>query len=334
MKLFTTIGSLVFSLTLLTSCGGPAANAPANSSTGNANANAAKPAAAAPTKESLMEKEKAAHAGWASGDTKWFEENLSDKFVGYYNGARNSKADELKMIAGTKCEVKESKLDEEQMVKINDDVYAIVYRSTYDGECTAEGQKMKIPSPTRSASIWMREGDKWKAVYHGDTPIIDPTKPPPAPAKSEPKKAETAKTDEKKDEAPAKAAPSANTEALTKLHNAGWEAFKNRDAKWFNDNLSEGVAVVGPIGDVTVGKAENVKGWTETMKCEGITKVSFTDAIATAWSPAVEMITGVGTADGSCNGQKNGPIYQSSVYVKEGDGWKLAFMFESPKPSA
>jgi hypothetical protein len=66
------------------------------------------------------------------------------------------------------------------------------------------------------------------------------------------------------------------------------------------------------------------------MKCEGITSVKVTDGFASAISPTVEILTLKGTADGSCDGQKNGPLFQSAVYVKEGDAWKLAFMFESP----
>ncbi|HMQ02646.1 MAG TPA: nuclear transport factor 2 family protein [Pyrinomonadaceae bacterium] len=336
MKLLSTIGSLVFSLVLLTSCGGPAANAPASNSAGNANTNASKPAAAAPTKEALLELDKKAHASWAAGDPKWFEENLSDKFVGYYNGVRNTKADEVKMISGSQCEVKESKLDEEQLIRINNDTYAIVYKSTYDGECTMDGQKMKIPSPTRSATIWVREGDKWKGAYHGDTPIIDPKDPPPAPSKAEPKKDEPAKTAEKKEDAPANASPGANTEALTKLHNGGWDAWRTRDAKWFNDTLTSDAAYVDAFGALHTGKDALVKLWTDTDKtaCEGVTKTSFGDSFASALSPTVEVLTGKGSSDGKCGGRPNGPLYQTAVYVKEGDAWKLAFMFSSPLPSA
>lgn len=311
-----------------------AANKPAN--TANTNANAAKPVAAAPTAASLMEKEKKAYAAFLAGDTAWFNENLSDKFVAYHNGRRFAKSDEIKMISDTKCEAKDTKLDEEQLVKINDDTYAIVYRSTVDAECTFEGNKMKVPTPARAATIWVRDGENWKAGFHGETPIIDPKNPPAAPAKTEAKKEEPKKNEPAKDAETAKKeelnkpTPSANTEALTKLHNSGWEAFGKKDAKWFNDNLTENAAIVGPIGDFHSGKANIVKLWTETMKCEGITKTSFTDTFATAWSPTVEILTGKGSADGTCDGQKNGVLYQTAVYVKEGDVWKMAFMFEAP----
>ncbi len=66
------------------------------------------------------------------------------------------------------------------------------------------------------------------------------------------------------------------------------------------------------------------------MKCEGITKVSVTEGFATAISPTVEILTLKGSSDGTCDGQKNGGLWQSAVYVKEGETWKLASMFESP----
>jgi ketosteroid isomerase-like protein len=135
--------------------------------------------------------------------------------------------------------------------------------------------------------------------------------------------------------APAPAPPTAdaNTEALTKLHGSGWEAFKNKDAKWFEANTTKDLSFLDPAGQWHSGQANVIKLWTADMKCEGITKTSFTDGFATALSPTVEILTGKGTADGTCDGQKNGSLYTTAFYVKEGDAWKLAFMFESmPMP--
>jgi hypothetical protein len=41
------------------------------------------------------------------------------------------------------------------------------------------------------------------------------------------------------------------------------------------------------------------------------------------------MLTFVGSADGTCYGQKNGPQDGMSIYIKEGDAWKLAFAFSA-----
>ena len=183
----------------------------------------------------------------------------------------------------------------------------------------------------------MRSGDKWLAAFHGENPIIDPKAPPPAKAeaKKEPKKEEPKKDDkaaansnaaETKAEAPK---PDANTDALVKIHTSGWEAFKAKDAKKFEEISTANLSFVDAMGGWTSGKANVIKLWTETMKCEGITKVSFTEGFASALSPTVEALTGKGNADGTCDGQKNGDLYNTAFYVKEGDAWKLAFLFES-----
>lgn len=346
MRRLTTVLFLSVLGLIGSSCGTPATNTPANSA--NSNTNAAKPAAAAPTKDALLEMDKKANEAFIKGDSAHFEGMLSDKFVSYMNGHRGGKADEIKMIASSKCDVKSWSLDDSQMAKINDDTYVVTYKGTWDGICTWEGKTEKIPSPMRAASVWVRDGDKWKGVYHNETLIIDPKSPPPPPAKKDEAKTDGAKKEEpKRDDkaaantntaaansntapAPAKPSPSANTDALVKLHTAGWEAFKAKDAKWFDANIASGFALVDPMGGYVATKADAIKTWTETMKCEGITKVAVTDGFASAISPMVEILTLKGNADGTCNGQKNGDLYQTAVYVKEGDAWKLAFMFEAP----
>ena len=55
--------------------------------------------------------------------------------------------------------------------------------------------------------------------------------------------------------------------------------------------------------------------------------VDVKNGFGTALSATVEMLTFVGSADGTCFGQKNGPQDSLSVYVKEGNAWKLAFSF-------
>jgi len=54
---------------------------------------------------------------------------------------------------------------------------------------------MKMPSPVRAASLWVRSGDKWLAVYHGEVPIVDPKNPPKAAPAAPAKKRRTEKDD-------------------------------------------------------------------------------------------------------------------------------------------
>ncbi|MBX3282212.1 MAG: nuclear transport factor 2 family protein [Acidobacteria bacterium] len=333
----------------LSACGAPAGNTTANNS--NSNAAASKPAA--PTADALLAVDQQFEAAWRKGDTKFFAENLSDKFVDYSKGQRTGKAEALKELEGTKCDIKSSSATEPQLSRIDDNTYVLSYKSTGDGSCTrADGKSEKVPSPLLAVSVFVREGEKWKPVFHGEKLIMaapatsEKEALPSVDKKDEPKKEEPKKEEPKKDEAKQANAPAANsnstaeapkpdanTEALAKIHSAGWEAFRNKDAKWFEANTTKDLAFADPAGVWHSGQASVIKLWTADMKCEGVTKTSFTDAFASALSPTVEILTGKGEADGSCDGNKNGPVYTTAFYVKEGEAWKLAFMYEAIPPA-
>src|SRR6185503_9402255 len=222
--------------TLFAACGAPGANTGAN----KANTNTAKPVATAPTIDALMAFDKQANEAYVKGDSKFFEGMLSGKFVILTGGGqRMDKAATVKMIAGVKCDIKSMDLTAPAMSMIDADTYALSYKATWDGTCNEpNGKPMKVPSPIRSASIWVRSGDKWQAAFHGENLIVDPKAlpPPPTPAakKEAPKKDDNAATNSKTTPntaapatpAPAKATPDANTDALVKIELALWEAWK------------------------------------------------------------------------------------------------------------
>lgn len=313
---------------LLFGCGAPATNTGNAANTANTNGNS-KSTAAAPTKEALLELDKKANEAWMKGDTAHFEGMLSDKFIRYMNGTRSGKADEIKMIAGTKCDVKSWSLDEANMTRVSDDVYVNTYKSTFEGTCTFDGKSERIPSPMRAASVWVRNGDKWQGVYHKETPIIDPKAlPPPAPVKKEgPKKDD--KTASNSNTANAIPAPDANTAALLAVEKAVWEAWKDKDAKRLEDLTAKDLAFVNIFGTYFANKAATIKDWSEGT-CE-VKSVNVADGFVTSLSPAVSILTHKGTADGTCSGQKlDGVVYGTSVYLKDGASWKLAFTFNAP----
>lgn len=349
---FTLIAAAVW----MSACTPPANNAPANTNT-----NTAKPTAAAPTADTLLALDKQATESYYKGDGAAFETILADKAVMSMGKDHMGKAAIIAMIKTAKCENAEVKLSEPQMSKINDDTYALTYKNDSTGKCSEGGSKMTEMKPMRASTVWVRNGEKWQAAWHSETAIMAA---PSAAAddkkdeakKEEPKKEEKPAAESKKEETataaepkkdekpaanaaapaaePAKLTTSANTDALVKLHQGGWEAFKNKDAKAFDGALASTFAFVGPDGGYTGSKADAIKLWTETMKCEGITKTSVTDGFAAALSPTVEILFAKGSSDGKCDGMANGDLWQTSVYVKEGDAWKLAFMFETMPPKA
>ena len=329
------ISLTAFAAFLIAGCA-PPANTNTAANTANANSNANK-SAAAPTVDFLMSMDKAANEAFAKSDTKWFQDNLSSKFVMYPMGQRMGKDAVIRMIGSNKCDVKSMNFTEPALTKVNDDTYVLTYKGTFDGSCTRDGRTEKLPPEVRAATVVIREGEKWMGAWHGETPVIDPKNPPPPPAPgNNPASNTNANTNSATNSnasntaAPAAPAPSANTDTLVKLHQAGWEAFKSRDASFFNNNLASSFGFIDPMGGFHASKADAIRLWTETMKCEGITSVNVSDGHATAISPTVEILTIKGTANGTCDGQKNGTLDSTAIYVKDGEAWKLAYMFETP----
>jgi hypothetical protein len=277
------------------------------------------------------------------GNSKFFEGMLSDKFVILGGGQRMDKAATVKMIAGVKCDIKSMDLTEPAMSMIDRDSYSLTYKATWDGTCNGpDGKPMKVPSPIRAASIWVRSGDQWQAVFHGENLIFDPKNPPKAesaapPEKEQPKKndktaanSNTAANTAAPATALANATPDANTDALVKVELALWEAWKAHDAKKLDALMAKDVSFVNIFGTYLGTRADAMKDWTGA-NCQ-VKSVSVSDGFATALSPSVEMLTRKGTADGSCGGSKAGTftVWGVSIYVKEGDAWKFAFGMNSP----
>jgi hypothetical protein len=280
--------------------------------------NASNSVAQSPTIDALVALDKQANQAYIRGDAKFFENLLSENFVMREGGQRMDKAATLKMIAGNKCDVRAWNLDQPWMAKIDADTYVLSYRSTSDGTCTAaDGKPANIPSPARAATIWVRSGGKWLAAFHGENPIIGPkdspkaTLPPPQLAKE----TEAKPTD-----------PS--TDALVAAEKSVWEAWKAHDAKKLEDLTSGDLSFIDIFGNSYSNKPDTIKAWAGAI-CD-VKSVDVTGGVATALSPTVKLLMHTGTADGTCFGEKVPAVNGNSVYVKNGEAWKLAFTMNMP----
>jgi hypothetical protein len=310
MKTAVINGFLALAALMPVACG-----TPDNTTEPSTGAGVAKAAAAAETSDALLALENQANAAYLRSDSKFFEGMLSEKFVMREGGRQVDKAAAVKLIAGNKCNVKDWKLEDPQMARIDAEIYVISYRGTFDGSCTGPAGELKIPSPIRAATVWIRAGSTWRAAFHGQDPIFDP-------AKAEGKK-ETKKDD--------KAAPSANiaaepnTAAMMAVEKSVWEAWKAKDAKKLEELTTADLSFQNIYGAYFPNKADTLKNWTSAY-CD-IKSVNVADGAGTMLSPNVGMLSRTGTAAGTCNGQylPPVPIYGTSVYVKDGNSWKLAF---------
>ena len=131
---------------LSTACGSSASNASANSANAakpaanaNSNAAAAKPVAAAPSKESIMAIEKSGWEAWKARDGKAMEDILSDKYVGFSAAGRMDKAASIKSNSTSTCKVNSYSWSDEQMKMIGSDVAVLTFKSEQDYTC--DGKK-------------------------------------------------------------------------------------------------------------------------------------------------------------------------------------------------
>ncbi|MBI2677297.1 MAG: nuclear transport factor 2 family protein [Candidatus Koribacter versatilis] len=321
MKTLVITVSLGLAILMLAGCGA------ANNTAANKGPDAAKPTAA-PTVDALLALDKQANEAYLKSDAKFFDGMLSDRFVMYEAGQRMEKAAVIKMIAGNKCDVKAWKLEDPRMARIDTDTYVLSYKGTFAGSCTGPGGKaMEIPSPIRAATVWLRSGDKWMAAFHGQNLLVDP-KDPPSSAKARSNK-EGPKKDSKaaahSSPAVTKPAPDSNTDAMMAIEQSLWEAWMAKDGKKLEALTATELSFQNIYGTFFANKADTLKDWTGPG-CD-VKSVRVSDGAGILLSPTVGLLTRTGTAEGTCGGQTLTPvpIYGVSVFVKDGDSWKLAF---------
>lgn len=294
-------------------CGTSADNKPAanTANAANSNANTSKPAAAAPTKEALMDIEKKVWEAWKAKDTKFFDEVLTDNTIGPDEKGRMDKAGILKLIADPSCDVRSFSFSEDQMTALGSDAALVTYKATQDVKCGGKA----LPGMNWAATVFVRSGDKWKAAYHNEIAAADPKAPQAKPAKAADAKPAT-------DSKPADAA----TDALLAVEKKGWEAWKARDQKAFESIAAKDLSIID--SGTRYDYAGTMKLWFEA-KCD-VKSYSLSDAAGTSFTKDMSILTFKSSATGTCEGQPLIPARNTSVYVKDGDNWKLAFSVARP----
>lgn len=276
---------------------------------------AEKTAPAGPTKVALITLQKGAYEAWKTKDAKFWDSFLSDKFVGWGSFGKLDKASATKEYTGADCEIKSYALSEEQMSPLGKDAALITYEATVSGTCGGQ----KVPRNSWAAEVYVRDGEKWKAAFHAEAAVVDPKA---APAKSadheEAPKEHTAKPTVR----------DARTDALVAVERAVWEAWKSHDAGTLEDLTARDISFINIFGTYLATKAEALKNWSGSG-CD-VKRVGVADAAVTMLSPTVGILTFKATADGTCYGQKVGPVWGTSVYVKDGDAWKWTFGINLP----
>ena len=284
---------------------------------GDANAAKAleKAAPAEPPQAVLLSLETRAYEAWKSRDAKFWETFLSDKFVGWGSSGRLDKASATKEYIGADCEIESYAISDVQVSPLGADAALITHKVTVNGTCTEQ----RNPPGSWAATAYVREGNQWKAAFHAQAAIVDPAAPPAKPVGQQ-------AGNEQKQTRPA--GRNALTDTLLPMEKAIWEAWKDHDAKRLDGLTATKMQFINIFGIHLATKAEALKNWSG-QGCDVMT-IDLTDAAATMSSPTVGLLTFHASADGTCFGQKVGPVWGSSIYVKDGDTWKWTFGINLP----
>ena len=267
------------------------------------------------TKVALVTLEKRAYAAWKSKDANFWDTFLSNKFVGWGASGRLDKVSAKEEYTGADCEIKSYALSDEQVSPRGKQAALITYKATVDGTCGGQ----KIPANSWSAGVYVRDGGQWKAAFHAQSAVVDPKAPPVKPVYRNRAPADDRANFTGQD---------ARTGTLLAIERAVWEAWKDHDAKRLSNLMAEDISFINIFGIYLANKADGLKDWSGTG-CD-VRSVGVNDAVATMLSPTVGILTFRATADGTCFGQKVGPVWGSSIYVKYGDAWKWTFGINVP----
>ncbi len=273
-------------------------------------------APASPSQAVLMSSETRAYEAWKTGNAKFWESLISDKFTGWGDTGRLDKTAAIRGHAASDCAIASYALSNPQMTVLGPDAALITYKATVDGTCGGQ----KVPHGSWVATAYVREGRRWRAAFHAEDAVVDPAapmKPPAVMAAGE--------------QAQTKFAKDANTDVLLQHEEAVWDAWKDRDAKRIDGLIATNVQFINIFGIHLSNKPEALKNWSG-VGCD-VKGFSITDPVATMLSPNIGLITFRARADGTCFGQKVGPVWGSSIYVRTGDTWKWTFGINIPARS-
>lgn len=297
----------VFSVLVFTNC------QQASETTENGTNSEPKPAE--DLKTTLSKLENGAYEAWKKKDGKFFEGFLHNGFVGNGPNGPTPKEVTVKAMGDNPCEVKSFKIMDEAATEIGDSAALLTTKFEADYTCKAEdGKEFSGPSPSYAASLYVKSGDSWQAIYHQTVPASDAKGETPPAGDGEATKEEESEPDEM-------------TKTLGDLDKKFWEAWAKKDGTVFEEGLGSNFREIGPNG--VLDKAGAIKAATE-HPCE-ITSSSFSGSKAVKVTDNLYMYMTKGAMEGTCG---DDPLPKgmnaTTIFAKEGADWKPVFHTATP----
>jgi uncharacterized protein (TIGR02246 family) len=115
-------------------------------------------------------------------------------------------------------------------------------------------------------------------------------------------------------------------ETLIALERSAWDAWKRKDASFFRNTLLPDAAYVSATG---VSSREEIAKQIESDTCK-VDGFVLRNAEVRSLSPDVALLTLRAMSDVTCGtGSVHADAWSSTVFVRDGDSWKVAFHQET-----
>jgi len=229
----------------------------ANNTNSTANANAAPSATpAGPAQADIEAKERQVWDAMKSKNWGGFAALAADDFVWVTSDGVHNKSETVEGLK--KYDLTEYNFSDTRLVKVDEDLAALVYtsteKSTYDGKPTGD-------KPLYNATAWAKRGGNWVAVYHQDTMSAPPPAGQGAGANSNTAAASNANAapgTNANAAAPATPSPAAAPATATDAERAVWDALKAGNFTAFENFLAPGALEIEPEG--VFNRSQSVEG--------------------------------------------------------------------------
>ncbi|HVQ57246.1 MAG TPA: nuclear transport factor 2 family protein [Pyrinomonadaceae bacterium] len=362
MKTYLYFALLALTTVAFSSCVPPTTNTNVANTNTNSNANTT---AAAPTAEQLKALETKAYEAYKNKDGQYFQTFMTENFkMTGEKGEQMDKAASIKSVSEHPCQINGFTLSDEKVTPAGPNAAVLTTTVAADGTC--EGK----PIPTATAStLYVNVGGQWKAAYHGEIPKTgegmsgssnsnSANKPPTVTSANNSNAAKPAATATPKPTATPTPKPSPtatpasnnNTTASSSTNsssnsnaNAGsaelnttlvmaektaWQAWKDKQSGPLEDALAKEFFYVNMDGTVLATKADVIKDWT-TGDCD-VKSFGIENPQTTQVSENVALLTYKGTVAGTCAGTPLKPVLGTTIFVREGTGWKAVYGSSAP----
>ncbi len=300
------LGTLAFA-----SCGAPAGGNGNTNSLANTILNRT---SGAPDRAQLIAAENSAYEAWKNKNGNFFEDFLTIGFITFGRSGRQDKPAAVKEIAESDCQINSYALSDEAVTVMGSDA-VLTFKAATDGTCNGQ----KIPGQHWAATVYVRDGDKWKAAYHNEV----------ATAATGAGQTEATSTPAVASEAqPAPPEPDGLTKALLAVEQKGWEGRKNKDLKALGDVTMVDLTYIDATGSGRYTREEAAKQWTGPS-CS-IKSFSLSEPLARPVAANAAVLTYKAAIDGSCGTGSAKTIWGTTIYMRESGQWRALLIFNRP----